>query len=292
MTRLEREYETFGPWIFEIRNIEDIPEYFQKMIVLDDNIKVAVKIPVEVDRRDVKPGMILYDRVILLHSEYIQFIKKVDNNLENYKVKYKEILAVKNSKNLLRGKITLFISEDKNEIIDYNIVSSDLIDTIIRIIRENITDKKALRIFPALDEEKSSISFFYKNLKNRLEIKEKITLLGYQPESILQRYKNNIYTYFKDKFHGTTLHSILFLTNNKEIIIINTEDEVDGNKVKGHKYIYTFIPVTNIKEIKILEDDVYKNIKSLLLLINDSITFKYCMEHGAELSDWIRIFKV
>lgn len=285
--RFEIEYDMFGPWIFEIKKPEDIPAHFEKYVKLNTNIIYAIKIPKNKDRRDLKPGMELYDKILLFSDNYLQFVKKDDESVKSYRLEYSQILSIQNTKNQLKGKLILY-TKDHLEKIDYNVVSSDKIDLLIDIIRKGINKDPRTVNLPTQNEKNIALSYFYKNVLEKLKKKESIEILEYQPDSILERLSTNIFYKLKDKFYGNALHGKLFLTNNQELIIINTVDELKGYKKKGYKYIITYIPFNCIQKIELINDDIYRDINNMnIIMSNNRVDHSLQINRDANINSWV-----
>lgn len=59
-----REYNAFGPWIYEIKHREDMPRCFLPWYNEVDKAPILLKVPVNRDRRDARPGQDLYRALV------------------------------------------------------------------------------------------------------------------------------------------------------------------------------------------------------------------------------------
>ncbi|QEN03919.1 hypothetical protein EW093_04130 [Thiospirochaeta perfilievii] len=102
MDSFVKEYNMFGPWIFKLDNIWDIPSHFREYVNLENDLEFAIKLPINADRRDVKPGMVLYNRLIILDKNKMKILKERDGSISSYYIAYSEIISITNTTNLLK----------------------------------------------------------------------------------------------------------------------------------------------------------------------------------------------
>ncbi len=69
MTNLNTaEYDSFGPWVFEISEQCPIPALFEPNVNSDNNTLLSIKIPRDIERRNANPEMHLYNYVVNLYE--------------------------------------------------------------------------------------------------------------------------------------------------------------------------------------------------------------------------------
>jgi len=292
MDHFVNEYNMFGPWILEVETLGDIPSHFRDYALLDSDVDIAIKIPINLDRRDVRPGMVLYNIVLIFRSNIVEFLKENNGNITTYWVEYSQIISITNTKNILKGVLKLYKQDNSIEEIVYNVVSSSIIDNIVSLIRGKITSNYPEKSIDCLKEEDVPLSYFYQNIFNKMEKSDNIKILGFQEESELYRKHNSICTYIIDKIKGKTLHSVLFLTNFKELIIINTDDEISGNHKKGYKYTFTFIPFFSIRDVNITKNKLYKGLNNYIIKLKNSQSFYYKIEKRSNTISFLEHFMV
>jgi hypothetical protein len=101
-------------------------------------------------------------------------------------------------------------------------------------------------------------------------------------EKINKTFWDNIkYIFGKDELRGS-----LFLTNEKELIIIHRVKAIKRIKASDYSHGYTYIPFSQIKGVEIKENGKYIDVKDLVIeTINNPIVFSIGNKEGFE--DWI-----
>ena len=58
------EYDAFGPWIYEVHNVDELPRLYQNAGIDPTTCSLVLKIPRNIERRDATPDMHLYDHLV------------------------------------------------------------------------------------------------------------------------------------------------------------------------------------------------------------------------------------
>ena len=184
------EYDAFGPWIIEITDKYPLPPLFIPYYKEDDFDLMRVKIPRYIDRCDANPDTDLYDYVIGLYQNSIYILERLENDVKETKILYDEIEGLENYVDILSGKFTIFLN-DRKIIIPYNAVSKQIINRMIRIIRERYIGKYYQKLHSPYDKEKNNIKeVLYINLLSRMQVNgETFDITVIQPSIMLQKIK-------------------------------------------------------------------------------------------------------
>jgi hypothetical protein len=129
------EYDAFGPWICELNNTNQLPPIFSTCYRKENNFLLLMEIPRDIERRNAKQGMDLYDYVIGMYEDYIYLLERKEHTVIESKIPYGEIEMVEDFRNLLYGKLTIFTAGRSIRIF-YNTVGGDIITG--RVCYENI----------------------------------------------------------------------------------------------------------------------------------------------------------
>ncbi len=130
-----KEYDRFGPWVFEISDDDPVPPIFQSFVDTSTPSILSFKVPRPIERRKASPGIDLYDYLIILREENFEILQRQGNEVKKRTADYKDILSIRCSQNLLRGTISL-ITGEKTYSFPFNTVSEELIDRMICILLE------------------------------------------------------------------------------------------------------------------------------------------------------------
>ena len=129
------EYDRFGPWMLEISEIDPLPPLFVPYVSTDKEPLLRVKIPRQAERRDLSPGMHMYDYVVCLYGEDMEIHVRDGDSVATFRIAYGDIVAMKNTEDLLNGHLRVYSLKYDYDI-PYSTVSIDLVRRMIAVIRE------------------------------------------------------------------------------------------------------------------------------------------------------------
>ncbi|NCF65903.1 MAG: hypothetical protein GWP61_08010 [Chloroflexi bacterium] len=132
------EYDSFGPWIIEISELDPPPPLFLPYLTREENPLFSIKIPRKIDRRAAHPGMNLYDYLVTLYQEDFVILKRVGDEVSSEAFFYKEIQHLRHSEHLLKGNLHLAMM-GKSYDLPFNTVSADIMRRLAELIRERYT---------------------------------------------------------------------------------------------------------------------------------------------------------
>ncbi|MBN2434999.1 MAG: hypothetical protein JXK07_07000 [Spirochaetes bacterium] len=275
MKETDNEYNAFGPWIYEIDDEHPLPRALKKYTDKAGNYEMLIKIPVNIERRKLKPGMDMYNRVLGVHTDYFQIISKQGDKVSSEKIPYERIEAVEYKFNLLEGRFRLYTDNSLFEII-FNASSMEIIGKLSKLVRDNITKDHAPIDIGQYSTISTDTSLFFKNIYNEL-IKENgdFKIIGYHDDIDIRyaAYKLHRFLFkilLKPKIAGT-----LHVTNGKELAVVthgsNTVKTAKDPAIAGS---FLFIPFANIRHIYKTVSDKYNGIiKYKIMLKNHGFDF-------------------
>jgi hypothetical protein len=130
-----REYDAFGPWIYNIKDERDAPKRFRVACERHRGARFLLKAPRQIERRDAHPGMDLYVAVLAVHDHGASFMRLTDDGVVAQDVVWDEVAAIESYINLLSARWTLRLRDGGVFSFDYNAVSSNLIDQVTEFVR-------------------------------------------------------------------------------------------------------------------------------------------------------------
>ncbi|MBN2618217.1 MAG: hypothetical protein JXR64_07905, partial [Spirochaetales bacterium] len=245
---------------FEIKSPEDIPPLFINHFTILENDYI-VKIPVDIERRNAKPGMDLYRLIIILRDDLILFLENNKGYVEKKELEYNNIISIKNNNNLLTANIELYTFTGIVEF-EYNVVSQKIVDKIRDAIRGKIIHSQTTKIDFKEITLSADLSYFMNNLLKKISKNEIFKIIGFQDLKRLKRRKTNLVNIIKDSILKPYKNSILFLTNCREVVIISV--------TKDYEYSHIFIPIENISSIIQVENFQYINTNNMRIQFGDN----------------------
>lgn len=155
-----QEYDAFGPWVSPIHSIEEMPKRFRACF--DENAGAAFmfKIPINAERRNLRPGMDLYCTVVAIHPDRVVLLEWNGEEVESHVVRMDNVLAIRSYQNLLQSQLSLLIDDGNVVCVEYNSVSSDLMDEVILFMQRHVaalTPETGGKVAPAAGQEAEAI---------------------------------------------------------------------------------------------------------------------------------------
>ena len=126
-SEVEQEFSTFGPWVYEINESYPLPRLFAPFFDKDDQAIMKIKIPRDIDRRNAKPGMNLYDYVIALYRDQLRILERSENDsVTDHLIDAADFMGIRIYKNMLRAACTIYTVNGSFSF-SFNSASMDLI---------------------------------------------------------------------------------------------------------------------------------------------------------------------
>jgi hypothetical protein len=132
-----REYDAFGPWIYNVKAERDTPERFRAACEGHRSARFLLKVPREIERRDAHPGMDLYIAMLAVHDHGASFMRLTGDGVTVQDLVWDEVAALQSHTNLLYARWTLMLRDGGAFGLDYNAVSSDLMDKVTDFVRSH-----------------------------------------------------------------------------------------------------------------------------------------------------------
>lgn len=133
-----QEYDAFGPWVSPIRSIEEMPKRFRPWFEENREAAFLFKIPINAERRNLRPGMDLYCIVVAVHADRVVLLEWNGEEVESHIVTMDSIQAIRSHQNLLLAQLSLLIADGGVVCVEYNSVSSELMDEVILFLQRHI----------------------------------------------------------------------------------------------------------------------------------------------------------
>jgi hypothetical protein len=266
MKKRTREYDSFGPAMHIIDDYHTIPKVFVDHYKPKESPLLLFKIPRNIERREANPDMDLYDYLIGVFKTHLLILKREGKRVKLIKIDISDIVAIKKTNCLLRGELYIYTKSDTILIV-YNTVSDNIIVKTLNLIRTYYQcDKVKLNIEP-MPFNYMTIGFLHTNLINALKKQDaEIELVAYQPNIKIKQKNQSLISKILSLFSfKNTLNSTVFVTNNKELIIVEGESFVKTKKGKMFFYSHLYLPINQIEKINIINDPENAEIKHIII---------------------------
>lgn len=219
----DQEYDRFGPWAIEISELDPPPPLFQPYLISEEKPLLSVKIPRQIERRNARPGMNLYDHVITLYKEKMQILERVADEVHSQTYAYPDIQCILHAEDLLDGRLRFIFTDNAIEL-PFNSVSSALIARIVDFVRQRyVDDARVHTIGQDLDVSDQVESFYYAGIVASLKVKSPpdTRVVACQAETPIGKYESGPFRSFLFGVIGKRLLESLHLSDGKELCLMD-----------------------------------------------------------------------
>ncbi len=270
-----KEYDSFGPWIYEISEDCPIPDQFLKYSVRTEKPLFSIKIPRQIERRKARPGMPLYDYVVSMYKTDILILKREGDKIITTSYLYEKIECLQNQVNLLKGNLLMVMSDIVYNL-PYNTVSENIILRMLEIIRQRYTAGTQCTIpnNSIIDTSKLLLSFYFEGLVTEEKIQNpEFKILSYQRESSVSLYEKRFCRKLQHRLFGKTLLESLHLSDGRELIIISRGMPFKRrNQAVYGKETY-YVPINKITDM-VWEEDQWNSAISNMTITTSNNSYK------------------
>ncbi|TVR30547.1 MAG: hypothetical protein EA404_12015 [Spirochaetaceae bacterium] len=268
MDAVQREYERFGPWVAPIEGVQDIPQQFLRYQELIAEAVFAFKIPINVERRNVKQGMPLYHTVVVFSEDELLLLQRIGKDVHATEILYKDIQYLQRVGNVLVGEILLGTAEQIH-VLNFNPVEVEPVEKGIGIIRKSYLQAGTSLNLDAIEESPENGSLFYENLIAQHFRGDDLRVVEYQPPVGLKKNPGKALDPNLPA-QEPLLEDSLFLTNGTELITMNRKKETRLPEEADYGYRYTFVPVHTILDVTLEPDDSNDVLRNLSFILKET----------------------
>lgn len=259
MDVLQREYDRFGPWVTVIESVEDIPQQFLRARDQIMNADFAFRIPLNVERRNVRKGMALYTTVVSFTDAKVTFYERTKWDFDVTEISWREIMYLQYGRNLLIGEL-LLVTPGHLHLLTFNPVVTEPVEQGVRFIRNKYLREQPYLDLDTIQEDTAEKSTLYQSLITEDFVDEKIRQIAYQTQLELGPLSSQM----------DTLQDALFLAGSREVIVITRDKQEKSANDPDYGYRYTYIPCTNITGITCEPDDRTAAVQNLSFHLGNS----------------------
>ncbi len=281
-----KEYDAFGPWIFEINDEYTIPPLFVNYYREQDTPLMLIKIPRKIDRADATPDMNLYDYVIGAFASYLYILKRIDDSVEEKRVPYESVMAIKNTISMLKGQALLYL-DDETVTIDYNSVSEPIIMRLINIIRGKYRTTEKILNLETISHDLNTVEHLYSAIIDQYKaLDNKIRLVAYQPPAKFVPHYEDLRERIKALMKTKKLiTSIAFLTNDSELIVLQRDKRARSRKQGDLTHSTLFLPFASIEKVRKTKGSQGSRNESMNISIRGEVFSFLCTDDSLQIRE-------
>lgn len=265
MESIEHEYDHFGPWLLPIKSEADIPHQYFEHLDMINAAKFCFKIPIKEERRKLRPGMLLYNKVIVIEQQRIVELSVIDHQVTIQTIDFKDVLYITHRGDLLNCEISLTTKNNCMRI-RYNLVSMDFASIVMRLLRDSINSSPEVAAdvaTPTQPHSELQIFTYFCITENEVN---KPKILNYQPSLDLGFLKSNKLFQSLNKY---CLLDSMYMTNGVEFIIASRGQDIIQEHDTNYKFGHTFIPLKNIRKMFHEPDDSFKELQKITVAVGN-----------------------
>jgi hypothetical protein len=246
-----REYEGFGPWAMVVEGPEDMPLRFDPWYADLAQSELILKLPRQVERRDLRPGDLLYTSVLALGSGKISYLcLSRQGEVERRDLGLDQLSALRLEKELLRGSLGLDLSDGSLLAIGFNTVSMDLFEDFVQRLLSQLEHEAKAPFVPPREtvepgEENNLFRFMLADLRRR---HSGLALLAYQGPTKLEAPKGGRPRGFLSQFTPWRLDASLLAQYPGGLVAIRESAAPRKRKAKGYRVELIYLVAGHFRE--------------------------------------------
>lgn len=255
MDARQHEYDRFGPWAIETSAEDPPPPLFLPYLTRPEPALLSIKIPRPVERRDVRPGMDLYDYLICLYEDDMVVLQRAGHDVRSETCRYGDVQHFRVTRDLLRGNIHLGLPGRPFDL-PYNTVSNDLMVRLVDLIRQRYGRQNGQAPLGTEPEAaQGELSFFFERLlAAEREQHPGIRLLAAQATVPVGSHGMTAARRFLFRIAGGSLLESLHLVDGRELKIIGRSQAYAYRWQVVYGSETSYIPIANLRGVAWQED--------------------------------------
>jgi hypothetical protein len=282
------EYNAFGPWIDEVRTVEDLPRLFQDAGVDPTTERLVLKVPRDIARRDATPHMHLYDNLIIVGQEHLTVMVRTGATHTTRSVPFEEIVAMENTIALLDGRFVVHTSDGQTLTLTYNGAAGAPVRSLVQLLRNLYLPPRTGNAAEVVEQEHDQPVLGKKDLD--LSRSYEMVLLSEPRMRLVSAVPRRIVTLRGNSLRRTlnlawpvTLQPSIMISDGREVQIIHRRSWFtrpgDNTLSKGR----TILPMSKIKKVDIDQHEQYEKLY-MVSIHTEGATIRFPTPVGSESS--------
>ncbi len=121
------EHDAFGPWIATVRTLDEVPRLYRPHGVDPFAVRLVLKVPRDIPRRDTDPTMDLYDHLLVVGHRELEVLSRDGSAYTARRIPFADIVAVRDRVDLLDGLLTVHAVDGQALRVPFNGASADVV---------------------------------------------------------------------------------------------------------------------------------------------------------------------
>ncbi len=158
-----QEYDAFGPWVRAVGSENEMPPRFRAAWTEISDARFVFKLPIRADRRDVRPGMDLYDMVLAVDDTGLTVLRIIGEGIDRRYIAWAEAVGLSFFTDLLDGRWSLLLSDGTRLDANYNTVSAHHFTALGTFIRQKLSPDDTPKEPSSMSASAPIKDLFYRN---------------------------------------------------------------------------------------------------------------------------------
>jgi hypothetical protein len=259
--RERNEYNTFGPWVQEVKSADDLPPRFDTYWEQLRSAARLLKVPYHVERREALPGSNLYEHVIAFVNDGIILVSIEGDSTVRRDLGYARVSSISLSIELLDGRLVFREAGGPGIKLHFNAVSEPLAREIVDLVRArcqaaaNGWGAEGLTPGSDLVSPPGKADAFFSNLLAEFHAHDSASaLLAYQGPSPIESLgggSRSLGQRLWALFRRAYLSSAMILQARAELILVRASREIRRKKTGGYWYETLWLPFSSLRGAKL-----------------------------------------
>lgn len=264
----DREFDAFGPWILAVEEERDVPPLFRGAFTFDDTVRLVLKIPRHITRRNARPGMDLYDHLVVIYATEILILDRMESGKEPRRrvAPLQDLLAVGKLTDLLLGELRLHLREE-TVTVPFNTISEELIDEAIALVSESIHKEGGPPVSTGKSATTEELTPLYRNLLKGERRENGAELLAYQPVVDVDKREKSVWDRIADIYAFPLLRELMILASPGELILYNREPMVIRRRTGHYGYLRTLLPLSHLSALEREASPLFAGVEELSFVL-------------------------
>ncbi|RYH08501.1 MarR family winged helix-turn-helix transcriptional regulator [Tropicimonas sp. IMCC6043] len=282
-----KEYDAFGPWLTEVKAAADIPPRFRTFFPEHEHARFLLKVPRNADRRQLRPGMDLYEAVFAVDDDGFFLARLEDGSVTRTQVAWDDVAAVGSFSDRLQGIWTVYLKDANRLKLEFNQVSSELMDRVTDFVRAKLSPapavpKAALPEFPEVEFTDADIVFGSALLEIRRRTEGPLEPVHFESAGrscVDAAGKRAVST------------GVMILDSPKELVILNRGEPAHRRGVAWYATNDIFVPYGRLTHFSIIPAEAKGagHFHTLVLRLDGQVIEQPCLELPQLVMDVLRL---
>ena len=257
------EFDAFGPWVMQVVGDEGVPRLYRDHPLDFDAVRMVLKVPRNIQRRDANPEMHLYDHLLIAGESDLTMLSRHEDTYGTLELPYARIAAVHTSTVLLDGLLRVYDVEGRAENgvaldLRYNGVSLDVVEQLARILRTQALATAPARpvgqpigapLRPELDDL-GRMDVALVTTSRELAAKEELVLWAMHPRLGVQR-RDGAFRGLSSMIFPPTVHAMVVGATSGEVHLVHRRPWVTTGRKPVHSVAHTVITAPRVDQVEV-----------------------------------------